>query len=143
LASGTYNTLSSLSTVYYGTSETNTVTFTSLAGNADSVVIGAASNTALSLTNMKHVHFTNLTIGNNNTTYGVYFSGGNENIKFYQCKILSNPTTSSSSYACVYYSNSSGTTTLKNVKFIKNHLDGGYYNFYLYYPAAIVRTICR
>ncbi|HOF17184.1 MAG TPA: hypothetical protein PLP76_09855, partial [Bacteroidales bacterium] len=139
LATGTYNSLSSFTTVYYGTSETNTVTFTSLAGDADSVVIGAATGVALTLNGAKYLRFDKVTIGNTNgnTTYGVNFLNTNECIDFYGCNINSSTSTISSNYACVYYDNSSGSTnTLKNVRFIKNDINGGYYNFYMNYPAG-------
>ena len=37
----------------------------------------------------------------------------------------------------MYYNNTSGSTDyLRDVNFIKNHMDGGYYNMYFYYPAG-------
>ena len=137
LATGTYNAFNSISGTFPGASSNNTITFTSLTGDADDVVIGAASGTALELDGAENLRFTNLTIGNNATTYGIEFFNSNTNIEFYQCNILSSPTTSNSSYACVrYYSSSGSTNLLRDIRFIKNHLNGGYYNFYLYYPAG-------
>jgi hypothetical protein len=86
LASGNYTTLNSFSTVYSGTNATNTVTFTSLTGNANDVRIGATSSNALVLNGAKYLRFENVTIGDTTggTTYGVYFQNINENIDFLQ-----------------------------------------------------------
>ena len=135
LADGSYPSLSSITTVYEGTSATNRVTFTSLSGNVNNVVIGAASGAALTLNGAKNLRFEKVTIGDTvgNTTYGVSFVNTNENIEFYGCNIYSYVSATSTSYACVYYYNNTA-NYLKNVKFIKNTINGGYYNFYMYYP---------
>lgn len=132
LASGTYSPID-LTKAFIGTSTTNTVTFTSLAGNPDSVSITTLSSTtsALTLNNLHFVAFDKLTF--NGTTVDVYvvkFLGSCSNLDFYGCKILANPNTTNSQSAAVY--KTSGTGMLTNVRFIKNVVDGGYYGFYIY-----------
>ena len=138
LANGVYNAFNSISGSYYGTSLSKMITFTSLSGKVDSVIIGNNSGTAFSISNAKYIQFTNLTIGTNANSYGVYFSNTNENINFYQCKINADSNTITSNYAAVYYSNSGSGHTyyLKNINFIKNTINGGYHNFYFYYPTG-------
>ena len=136
LANGIYPDLNNVGT-FTGTNETNTITFTSLSGNADDVVIGSPTDVALSLFDAGHLRFENISIGNSSSTYGVQFINHNEDIVFYQCNIYSAPGMSSTSYAGIYYYNSSGSTnTLKNVRIVKNNISGGYANIYFYYPGG-------
>ena len=131
LASGSYDSLSSISTIYFGSSATKTVTFTSLANNADSVTIGALTGTALTLNGAAYLRFEKLTIGNNiATTYGVNFINTNQNIEFNKCTINSHASIARTGYACVNFNNTDTSKTLKNVRFTGNVLKGGYYNFF-------------
>ena len=131
LATGTYDPIS-LTKQFIGTSAINTVTFTSLANNADSVIIKTTTSTpALSLNSLSYVKFDNITFdGSNTDVYTVQFFGGCNNLDFYKCKILANPTTSSSASAGIY--KTSSTNNLNNVSFIKNYINGGYYGIYIY-----------
>ncbi len=134
LANGTYTNLSSIAAVYENTSSTNTITFTSQSGNASDVTIGAATSHALTLDGAKYLRFKNVTIGNtSNTTAGVRFLNTNEDIEFYGCVINSSLTGTNNTYAGVHYNNNSA-NYLKDVRFIKNTLNGGYANFWFNYP---------
>ncbi|OQA93755.1 MAG: hypothetical protein BWY27_00016 [Bacteroidetes bacterium ADurb.Bin234] len=141
IANGNYPVLDTLGS-YFGTSDVNTVTFTSLSGNANSVILGDTINTALTFVNAKHLHFEKVTIGNVMSMRGVEFVNTNEDISFYQCNINSSPGMSSSSYAGIYFYNSSSSIhTLKNVRIVKNNISGGYANIYFYYPGASQTTM--
>ena len=135
---GTYNESVNMVGAIPGTSAINTVTFTSVAGHADSVQI-AGSGTTWLLSNISNVYFRNLTIGSQASMgqKAVELEGNCSNIEFYQCNLYAYTSAASSNYACVYYNNTNGSTNyLQNVNFIKNHMDGGYYNMYFNYPAG-------
>jgi hypothetical protein len=133
---GTYSNLSLTQNVP-GSSATNTITFTSLSGNADSVVFAAVNDVALTLDGVNNFIFRNITFDAELGTYGVEFKNTCSNILFYGCNIKANPTTTSSTNIAVRYYNSSGSGKyLHNVRFIKNNISGGYYSFYLYYSGS-------
>ncbi|HOF17245.1 MAG TPA: hypothetical protein PLP76_10170, partial [Bacteroidales bacterium] len=120
-----------------GSSTTNTVTFTSFSGNADSVVFAAINDVALTLDGVNNFIFRNVTFNAELGTYGVEFKNTCNDVLFYGCNIKADPTSTSSSNIAVRYNNSSGSGKyLHNVRFIKNNISGGYYNFYLYYPGS-------
>ncbi|HOF16409.1 MAG TPA: hypothetical protein PLP76_05900 [Bacteroidales bacterium] len=136
--SGTYNESINMVGAIPGASVSNTVTFISAAEHADSVQI-ATSGTTWLLSNISYVYFRNITIGSQSNIgeKAVVLDGSCSDIEFYQCNLYADTSTTNSSNACVYYNNTNGSTNyLKNVNFIKNHMDGGYYNMYFYYPAG-------
>ncbi|MBP5613892.1 MAG: hypothetical protein J6X35_07115, partial [Bacteroidales bacterium] len=138
LSSGNYDALSVMG-VIPGTSDSNTITFTSAADCVDSVLIGAWQSPSLNLSNSSHLVFERVTIGNINTIneVAVTFSGFNENILFHQCNLLVNPNTSGSNSRVVEYANSySEANYLSNVRFVGNNVRGGYYGFYLCYAGG-------
>jgi len=135
--SGNYPSFS-IEGIIPNTNDINTITFTSATGIASDVVIGS-SGTALLLDKTGNLVFKDITIGltTTSTTYGVELKGTCENILFYQCNINSYTNATSSSYMPVRYYNTNGSMDcLKEVRFIKNNIDGGYYNMYFYYPAG-------
>ena len=125
-----------------GSSVVNTITFTSASGNTNDVIIGNSTQTettALTLDGVNNLTFKNITIGLNSTSTGIAVELKRmcENILFYGCNIQTYQNGTSQNYCGVkYYSYSNATTYLKNVKFIKNNIDGGYYNFWFEYPAG-------
>ncbi|MBP7103087.1 MAG: T9SS type A sorting domain-containing protein [Bacteroidales bacterium] len=133
---GTYSNLNFIQNVP-GSSTVNTITFTSFTGNADSVIFESIGGVALTLDNMSNINFKAVTFDAVAGTYGVEFKNTCNNVLFYGCNIKASPTTTSSSNVAVRYYNSSGSGKyLHNVRFIKNNISGGYYNFYLYYPGS-------
>jgi len=124
LASGTYSELTVGS--FNGASHQNMVTFASATGKASDVVFSGTYH--LTLNAAKHVRFENLTFGKNNGTRGVTFSGSCKDIEFYHCEILLSTTSTSTEYAV--YKPSGG--VLDSIRFIGNHISGGYYSVYFY-----------
>ncbi|MBO4541621.1 MAG: right-handed parallel beta-helix repeat-containing protein, partial [Bacteroidales bacterium] len=116
-----------------------TLTITSASGNASDVKFVTTSGNALSLSSSKGITFKNITFDASATTAvnAVQLSGQINNVTFYGCEMLANPSATTSTWAVVRYANSSGSAfTLTNVKFIKNHMNGGYYGMYMYYTAG-------
>ena len=136
LNSGYYDAME-FSSVIRGTSETNTVTFTSVANDANAVVIGDAATVALKLRNTGHLVFEKLTFGtmaNASPENAVLFEGYVEDVLFHNCHLYVSTTTSNSNYRVVMYNNAqSATNYLRNVHFISNEVRGGYYGFYFNY----------
>ncbi|MBO4581925.1 MAG: T9SS type A sorting domain-containing protein [Bacteroidales bacterium] len=109
------------------------LTVTSAAHNADSVILRPASaQSGVVLNNTKNLTISYITIDakTNSAYHGVYFTGLCENVNISYNKILSLPTTTSSSYYGIR--KASGTGVLTNCRINNNEVDGGYYNVYLY-----------
>ncbi|MBO4581934.1 MAG: hypothetical protein J5701_06595, partial [Bacteroidales bacterium] len=135
IAAGTYNPLV-LSGNINGASDTNLIIITSATGNANDVKF--VGNTALNISGSSYLRIKHLTFdasaGTSNT---VQLSGQITDVEIYGCELLANPNATSSTSAVVRYENASGaTSTLTNVKFIKNHMNGGYYAMRLYYTGG-------
>jgi hypothetical protein len=94
---GTYNESVNMVGAIPGTSAINTVTFTSVAGHADSVQI-AGSGTTWLLSNISNVYFRNLTIGSQASMgqKAVELEGNCSNIEFYQCNLYAYTSAASS-----------------------------------------------
>ena len=139
LNSGTYDAMEIAGTIP-GASRTNTVTFTSLADDASTVVIGDNDNVSLKLNAVSHLVFDKLTFGsktNATPQNAVQFNGHNEDVLFHRCNLYLSTTISNSNYRVVNYNNSSSNTSfLQDVRFIGNEVAGGYYGFYLYYAGG-------
>ena len=139
LNSGTYDAMEIAGTIP-GASRTNTVTFTSLADDASTVVIGDNDNVSLKLNAVSHLVFDKLTFGSKTSTTpqnAVQFNGHNEDVLFHNCNLYLSTTTSNSNYRVVNYNNSNSSTSfLQDVRFIGNEVAGGYYGFYLYYAGG-------
>ncbi|HON21418.1 MAG TPA: hypothetical protein PLW70_08785, partial [Bacteroidales bacterium] len=131
---GTYDALSFTDTVT-GASTTNTITFTSTSDKAEDVSFITKGGVALTLDNTGYFIFKNVTFNGIVGLSGVEFKNICNDILFYGCNILADPTATSSTSRAVSYANTSGSGKyLNNIRFIKNIVSGGYYNFYLYYP---------
>jgi len=138
LAAGAYSEID-LRAPIQGASNQNTITFTSARGRASDVVIGVNTEVAVYLKNTNHLHFRNVTIGTtqSHTLYGVKFEGDCEDIAFYACNINATVSSTTNNSSAVYYSGSNNSPLyLKNISFIKNNIQGGYYNFYLNYAGG-------
>ena len=124
-----------------------TLTFTSASGNAADVVFVPASSTGAALTlndGAAHLRFNNVTINASSTGYyAVNLVGALEDIEFYGCQILGNPTTTSSTYRVVNRANSSSGPMMTDIRFIKNTVNGGYYGFYMYYTQGSSTNIAE
>ena len=133
---GTYASLT-ISGSILGADSKNTVT---LMPFKDDIVIydGGSANASLIVDNAAHWVFQGLTIGNTTDGLrGVDLIGQNEDITFRGCNIYANETATGSTYRCVNLPNTSSSTTFPmDVRFVGNLIQGGYYNFYLYYTAG-------
>ena len=127
LKSGTYNENISFSTKIPGMTTNDTITFTSLSANADSVIL-KTTGTAITLGNVNNLNFNYLTLDVTNGMYGVLFNSACENIEINHCVIKSNPT--GSSYGGIYKTTSAGVAN--NIRILNNIIDGGNYNIYFY-----------
>lgn len=113
-----------------GLSSINTITITSL-----SKTIHNSSGKVLVLKNVKHLFFKNITIGSDSTTIAIHFINRNEHISFYECNIYSNPNAKNDGFACIYFNNSVDSIyTLINIDFVKNKINGGFYNMVFHKP---------
>ena len=135
LAGGKYGTLTIADSIP-GSSYTNTVTL--MPYKNDTVVIDGGTGTSLQLNGAKHWIFNGITIGNTtNGLIGVNLTGAIRDVTFRGCNIYSNATATSNTYRCVNLPNTSSSTTYPvDLNFIGNRIEGGYYNFYLYYTAG-------
>ncbi len=127
LENGTYNEAFIFSDPIPGKTDKDTITFTSLSGNADSVII-RTNGVVVTLGNVNDLIFKNLTIDASTGTYGFVFRFPCENIEINNCIIKLSPT--SSSYAGIYKANATG--TVNNIRILNNTISGGAYNIYLY-----------
>ena len=138
LAAGTYTGFTTGQIA--GLSAKRTLTFTSASGNAADVVFvpASASGAAVQLNDgAAHLRFNNVTINASTTGYyAVNLVGALNDIEFYGCQILGNPTTTSSTYRVVNRAGSSSGSKMTDIRFIKNTVNGGYYGFYMYYSQA-------
>ncbi len=132
--SGTYTEQLQLSNVA-GLSATNTVTFASIAGVADSVVVrfnsGASNNYVLKIMNARYFNFTNIRLEAQNSTYGrvVEFTGNCSNTSFSGCKFVSPVVSTTSTNNTIVYSNPFGGS---DVRFANSIFSGGSYGIYLF-----------
>ncbi|MBO7624683.1 MAG: hypothetical protein J6S82_05170, partial [Bacteroidales bacterium] len=136
MAGGTFGSTTIEGTVP-GTSSANTITL--MPYKNDTVIFdGGSAGASLLVSNAAHWIFQGLTIGNtNNGLRGVDLNGSLEDITFHGCGIYSSLTATSNTYRCVNLPNTSTTTTYPtDLRFIGNRIEGGYYNFYLYYTAG-------
>ena len=142
LISGTYASLSFTKNIP-GSSTINTVTITSVAQHADSVMfVSIVDEPALTLENMNNIYFKALTFDATNGTHGVEFKKSNSNVLLYACTILANPAPPIYS-GILYEQTSTDTTYLSDVRFIKNKISGGEYNIYLKYAGGNSATTMK
>lgn len=134
--SGTYGSISFNENIP-GSSVTNTITITSVAQHADSVIFIGISKPALTLENTANICFKTVTFDATNGTHGVELKKSNSGILLYACTILAKPELFFNYYSGVCYAQTSTDTTyLSNVRFIKNKISGGMYNIYLEYAGG-------
>jgi hypothetical protein len=127
LLSGVYSGFS-ISSYFYGTNETNTITFRSAANHADSVIIQSTS-TPLSLSKAYHLCFYQLTFDASSGTKGIDFLDTCYNIQIKKCIIKSNPTSTTNNYVGI--NKSTTTFGISNISIINNIVNGGFYGIYL------------
>jgi hypothetical protein len=135
--SGTYNEVINLSPLA-GTSATNSVHFTSLAGHRDSVTVNASGSYPLNLSG-SYCSFSRMTFNQQSaTTGGAIFIGGNIAYDtIYDCK-LTVPNSSSINSHVIYASG----YALSNVLIRRNLVQGGYFGLNLVATSSAYSTNC-
>jgi hypothetical protein len=104
----------------------HTLTITSSANHADSVILRAPSGIGITLDNTHNLALKALTVdAATSGSNGIQFTGACTNILVRDCRILVDTTTSVTSSAPVYKPTSSGIAD--SIFFINNVLQGGYY----------------
>ncbi len=126
IVSGSYNGLS-ITGAIKGTDDTTTVTITSSASYADSVIFEGSP--ALSLLNTAYLSFKNVTFNTKSGGHAVLFNGITNNIEISHCNIYADPTGTVTSSSGIYKGASS---IASNIRINANNIDGGYYGVYLY-----------
>ncbi len=108
----------------------STLTITSLTGNTNDVTIKPLAGAAITFFSNQNITIKNITIdvSSSGHSYGIVFNGACENIEIYGCNILSYASATGNAYAGIY---SPGATHLRNIRIIKNTINGGYYGIYM------------
>ena len=125
LRSGTYNESIHFQTNIPGMTINDTITFTSLAQHADSVIL-FSYDTAVTLGIVNNIVLSYLTIDVTQGKYGILFTNACENIEINHCIIKCD--TTATSYAGIFKDASSG--VVHNIRILNNKIDGGNYNIY-------------
>ncbi|NLE64144.1 MAG: hypothetical protein GX612_09970, partial [Bacteroidales bacterium] len=125
LKSGIYNENIHFLTNIPGKTINDTITFTSLAQHADSVIL-FSYDTAVTLGIVNNVVLSHLTIDVTQGKYGILFTNACENIEINHCIIKCD--TTATSYAGIFKDASSG--VVHNIRILNNKIDGGNYNIY-------------
>jgi hypothetical protein len=105
-------------------------TLTSTTGNATDVTI-KTSNVGIILSQNRNITIKDITVDVTSGTYAIQFTGVCTNIVIRDCRLLANPTNSSSTTAPIYYK-ASGVNVVDSIFIVNNLLDGGYYGIYFY-----------
>jgi hypothetical protein len=101
------------------------LTITSADDHVDSAIIQPVSGTGITLGNTNNITLKKITVNTSHlTTNTVQFTAACSNIVIRDCKLLANPTTTSS-ISPIYKGGSTGIAD--NISIINNLLDGGYY----------------
>ncbi|MDR1792122.1 MAG: T9SS type A sorting domain-containing protein [Bacteroidales bacterium] len=118
----------------------NTLTIRSQSGNAEDVVIlptNASANTVI-LQNNRNIVFEAITFdGSASPAKTILFLDACNNITFKHCRILADPTATTTAAAGIYKATSDD--PCDSIFFIGNLFDGGYYNVYFYGGVAANR----
>ncbi|MDR0604392.1 MAG: hypothetical protein LBG80_08840, partial [Bacteroidales bacterium] len=106
------------------------LTITSYDNDPDSAIIQPSSGVGIKLENTNDVTIQNITVNTESiSTHAVQFTGASKNIVIRDCKLLTNPTTTSQ-IAPIYKAGS--TELVDSIFIIGNTLNGGYFGFYFY-----------
>ncbi len=133
IRTGTYNTQINLQSPF-GVDANNTVTFKSLAGHRDSVVISrnntnAGDNFIVKFSNADYIRFEDLTLQalNSSFSYVLHYTGSSSNNIVRNCRIIANNVSTTSTNNTLVYANP---LTGGNNSFVGNQFNGGSYGFY-------------
>jgi hypothetical protein len=107
-----------------------TLTITSFAANADSVILKPSSNVGIVLENSNNLILKDITVDATAGTYAIQFTNHCHNVMIRDCKLLANPTSYSTTTAPIYRRRYGPELVMDNVFIINNLLDGGYYGLY-------------
>ena len=127
LANGSYSSPGMIAP-FNGVSAKNMVTFASLSGKADSVVL----NGTLNLADLSHVRFHNLTFRYGSGYYVVNIQATCKNLEFNRCKMYGDPACTGSSVPGGYVLYKQSGFTADSIRILNCLIDGGYYGLYLF-----------
>jgi hypothetical protein len=111
----------------------HTLNITSIASDADSVILRPSSGRGILLDNSNNIKIENITVDvANNGTYGIELTGSCSNVVISHCNIFANTfeTTVATAYAPIYKASNTG--SLVNMSVTNCTIKGGYYGIYLY-----------
>ena len=108
------------------------LTITSITDDANDVIIRPTAGAGIVLNNSNNITIKAVTVDASATggTYAIQFTGACNDVLIRDCRLLANPTATTTAYAPVYKAGS--TRSIDNVSFINNLIDGGYYGICLY-----------
>ena len=131
IQSGTYGAFSMEN--FDAATAQNTLTIRSATGQRADVIF--TDMYACKLSNVKNVFFQDISF--HGSVVAVEMGGYMENVEFRHCNLYIPSNVDHNSYRTINYENTSNNNNyLRDVRFIANDIRGGYYNFYLYYPAG-------
>ncbi len=107
-----------------------TCKITSLDGNRDSVIIQPPSGDGLTLGNINNFIIEAITIDAVKAVYPIRFTNACTNIVINNCKLLANPSTTTSTHSVIYKPGTTG--ILQNIRITNNTMDGSYQAIQLY-----------
>jgi hypothetical protein len=107
-----------------------TLTITSLANHKDSVILRPTFGVGITLANSNNVVLKELTVDATSGTFAVEFTAACTNVVIRDCKLLANPTATTTTHVVINKESSTGIAD--SIFIINNLLDGGYYGIYLY-----------
>ncbi len=130
IASGQYKGIQ-LEDFHLG-SDSNTLTLRSAAMNRDSVIF--KDFLALDLTESSHLRFEEISFYG--SIYAIEMGGMIEDVEFRHCNISADTDPNYQNYAVYYHNSNGGKKYPKDLRFIGNNIQGGYFNMSFYYTAG-------
>jgi hypothetical protein len=110
---------------------THAITITSTTNKMNDVIIRPFAGSGIKLDNSRNLVIRNITVdAATSGTNAIEFTGPCTNIVIRDCKLLANPTTTSTTINPIYKGYNTG--VLDSIFFIHNTLDGGYIGLYIY-----------
>ncbi len=123
-----------------GSSDINTITFTSDPANANIPTI-SSSNIAFTIKEGRDIILRDLTFDASNGMIALKFEGTCQNIEVNNCTINAKMTTSTGYYGISYTNTINSGKKLDNIRILNNTITGGYANIYFHYPGSSATTM--